>query len=440
MNGTDERVSDDASQPSVSTDAVQNTASSDAPLTFAQKCAKHFFEDMRLMYVATTSAPLKTLRCTPVGDRDLSTFWLSSAWFGTGSKSVLSADPAQTCWEGEHAKLVPYFVVMLVLYGVGYPIATLLVLNDCKNPERRKGWHPKVYGRLYRRFEPQYYWWEVVYLVRRLCLVSFRTLMNDRRAEVYAAGTMQGWQALCFVVTLCAALLAQFYAHPFKLEHMDLLDATLLCCLFLVVWLSMAFEVALEDTPEMPVLEFLVFTVVAVSVLVSAYALILDAYHSHLKSGRQPPRWISWVVFTCTPPPVLKGLGLASKSTAAQIERLAGEIDREKGRGGAAAAAAGGAEAATGDAGEDADASVVRRRAPPASTRRVYRLDVYGSKHSLLPRIWAVDAVGIGASSSELRTPWFLMRPLSATQSHRFDGVTPHMSNCSTPLLMGEPE
>ena len=330
------------------------TAPVDAPLTFAQKCTKHFFEDMRLMYVATTSALLKTLRCTPVGDRDLSKFWMGSAWFGASPLSVLSADPAQTCWEGEHAKLVPYFVVMLVLYGVGYPIATLLVLNDCKNPERRKGWHPKVYGRLYRRFEPQYYWWEVVYLVRRLCLVSFRTLMNDRRAEVYAAGTMQGWQALCFVVTLCAALLAQFYAHPFKLEHMDLLDATLLCCLFLVVWLSMAFEVALEDTPEMPVLEFLVFTVVAVSVLVSAYALILDAYHSHLKSGRQPPRWISWVVFACTPSPVLKGLGLASKSTAAQIERLAGEIDREKARRRRAAAAAGGAEAATGDAGEGA--------------------------------------------------------------------------------------
>ena len=49
--------------------------------------------------------------------------------------------------------------------------------------------------------------------------------------------------------------------------------------------------------------------------------------------------------------------------------------DREKGRGGAAAAAAGGAEAATGDAGVDADASVVRRRAPPASTRRVLEME-----------------------------------------------------------------
>jgi hypothetical protein len=353
-------------------------------LTFAQKCTKHFFEDMRLMYVATTSALLKTLRCTPVGDRDLSKFWLSDAWF---KRSVLSADPAQTCWEGEHAKLVPYFVLMLVLYGVGYPVATLLVLNNCKNPEKRKGWHPKVYGRLYRRFEPQYYWWEVVYLVRRLCLVSFRTLMNDRRAEVYVARTMQGWQALCFVVTLCAALLAQFYAHPFKLEHMDLLDATLLCCLFLVVWISMAFEVALKDTKEVLVLEALVFVVVAVSVLVSAYALVLDTYHSYAKSGKKPPRWIVWVVFTCTPPPVLVGLGLASQSTAAQIEALAGEIDQEKkklsSRGeelgdGApdADAEANGTSAAAGEAGgEGGDDSVVRRRLAQTSTRHVLEME-----------------------------------------------------------------
>jgi len=49
---------------------------------------------------------------------------------------------------------------------------------------------------------------------------------------------------------------------------------------------------------------------------------------------------------------------------------------------------------------------------------------VYGSKHSLLPRIWAVDAVGIGASSSELRTPCSLIRARSAFQSQRADGST----------------
>lgn len=299
----------------------------DPPLTFAQKCKKHFFEDMRLMYVATTGALLKSLRCTPVGDRDLSKFWISDAWFGD---SVLTTDPAQKCWEGEHAKFVPYFVIMLVLYGVGYPLATLRVLNNAKNPNVRQGWHPKVYGKLYRRFEPEYYWWEIVYLIRRLCLVSFRLLMNDRRAEVYIARTMQGWQALCFILTICAALLAQFYAHPFKLEHMDLLDAALLCCLFAIIWLTMAFDYALKDTDEVKVLEGLVFLVVAVSVFISLYALLLDTYQSFAKNNKPVPRWIIWIVFTFTPPPMLVGLGLASKSTALQIEKLAGTIETQR--------------------------------------------------------------------------------------------------------------
>jgi len=42
----------------------------------------------------------------------------------------------------------------------------------------------------------------------------------------------------------------------------------------------------------------------------------------------------------------------------------------------------------------------------PDSTRRVYMLLVYGSKLSQLPRICAVDAVGIGAISKLLRTPY----------------------------------
>jgi hypothetical protein len=190
----------------------EDPSQKDPPLTFLQKCTKHFFEDMRLMYVSTTSALLKTLRCTPVGERDLGAFWMSSPWFGD---AVVSADPQQKCWRGEHAATAPYFLLILLLYGVGYPVAVLVVLRNAKNPEKRQGWHPQVYGRLYRRFEPQYYWWEVVYLIRRLCLVSFRTLMNDRRAEVYIARTMFGWQALSFLVTLCAALLAQVRVGPF---------------------------------------------------------------------------------------------------------------------------------------------------------------------------------------------------------------------------------
>eukprot|EP00961_Rhodomonas_salina_P190084 2564548-Rhodomonas_salina.5 len=107
--------------------------------------------------------------------------------------------------------------------------------------------------------------------------------------------------------------------------------------------------------------------------------------------------------------------------------------------------------------------------------------DVYGSKHSLNPRIctraagthvrlaqqqhqqqkhvsppkditfttndprrrqcatWEVLAVGMGARSSELRTPCAAISAFNAAQSQRGDGVTPHMSYCRMPWLTGHP-
>mmetsp|Transcript_111588 Transcript_111588/g.271097 ORF Transcript_111588/g.271097 Transcript_111588/m.271097 type:complete len:232 (-) Transcript_111588:186-881(-) len=75
----------------------------------------------------------------------------------------------------------------------------------------------------------------------------------------------------------------------------------------------------------------------------------------------------------------------------------------------------------------------------PASTRRLYMLDVNGSMPSLLPRICAVEAVGMGAINSELRRPCSAILAFRPAQFHRLVGVTPHMSNCSCPLLAGEP-
>ena len=44
--------------------------------------------------------------------------------------------------------------------------------------------------------------------------------------------------------------------------------------------------------------------------------------------------------------------------------------------------------------------------------------EVYGSKHSLLPRICDVLAVGIGATSKEFLTPCFFTFFLNPDQSH----------------------
>ena len=64
----------------------------------------------------------------------------------------------------------------------------------------------------------------------------------------------------------------------------------------------------------------------------------------------------------------------------------------------------------------------------PAKVRLVYILLVNGSKHSLLDNIWLVDAVGIGATHRELRTPFLIIFTRSLSQSYIL-GVIFHISN-----------
>src|SRR5690606_10205550 len=78
----------------------------------------------------------------------------------------------------------------------------------------------------------------------------------------------------------------------------------------------------------------------------------------------------------------------------------------------------------------------------PDNTRRVYILEVYGSKHSLLPNICEVLAVGIGATNNEFLTPCFLTSLRSFAQSQRplsSSSFIPQRLCWNSPLLIGEP-
>ena len=72
-------------------------------------------------------------------------------------------------------------------------------------------------------------------------------------------------------------------------------------------------------------------------------------------------------------------------------------------------------------------------------SQRVNMFDVNGSKDSLLPKIWAVEAVGIGARSNEFRQPCSARSFLNWAQSHLLLGVTFHRSGWSKPWEVGDP-
>jgi len=55
---------------------------------------------------------------------------------------------------------------------------------------------------------------------------------------------------------------------------------------------------------------------------------------------------------------------------------------------------------------------------------------VYGSKLSLFPRIYEVEAVGMGASNNEFLAPYLMTSYLSLSQSYLVEhGLTSQRSN-----------
>lgn len=66
----------------------------------------------------------------------------------------------------------------------------------------------------------------------------------------------------------------------------------------------------------------------------------------------------------------------------------------------------------------------------PANTLLVKTLDVQGSKLSLFPRIYEVEAVGIGASNKEFLAPYFITSSFNCSQSYLPEvGFLSHKSN-----------
>ena len=63
------------------------------------------------------------------------------------------------------------------------------------------------------------------------------------------------------------------------------------------------------------------------SFAISLFALLLDMYHSYIKSKKEPPRWIVFMVFTLTPASMMSHLGLSVKAHEKQVENIKKEIE-----------------------------------------------------------------------------------------------------------------
>ena len=131
-------------------------------------------------------------------------------------ESYMTASPDVIMGSHHHKILVAMGIVGLFTYVLGVPLILAAILFRAKQKDQlAKVSFLRRYGFLYRRYESNYFWWELVLLARRFLLTAVLVFLQDFGIAQAAVGSI--------IIALCIA--AQYYAQPFRDEHIDRLDS-----------------------------------------------------------------------------------------------------------------------------------------------------------------------------------------------------------------------
>ena len=88
-----------------------------------------------------------------------------------GSDEYLIADYSLRCWEGNHLIAMVFAVLVLLIYILGIPAGYMYLLYRSRHQLDNK--HVKIrYGSLYLSYEPQFWYWESVEMMKKMMLTG----------------------------------------------------------------------------------------------------------------------------------------------------------------------------------------------------------------------------------------------------------------------------
>jgi hypothetical protein len=134
--------------------------------------------------------------------------------------SVMFVAPQVVCYETEHKQLMGVAIAALIIYVFGLPAFTLSTTMYAKTRDKLRDFQVlQTIGLFYKEYEPEYYWWDVVFLGRRfslcLCAIVFHGMP-------YVQGGIT-------ILTITVAMLLQFICQPYWDKRVNALDC--MCCL-----------------------------------------------------------------------------------------------------------------------------------------------------------------------------------------------------------------
>ena len=153
------------------------------------------------------------------------------------SFDYLVADFSVACWKDDHLQNLVWVFLSLILFVLGIPLLVFVVLRrnriylyDEKSPKH--GRIALAFGSLYQSYEPEYYYWECVEMLRKMLLTG----------AVQLVGSGTSAQALFAVLVCLAHLMLVMRAAPYGDALDDVLQFLTTLSLLVTLILGMALD------------------------------------------------------------------------------------------------------------------------------------------------------------------------------------------------------
>ena len=162
------------------------------------------------MYPFMASMGISPLRCRP--DLD--------------GKYFLVQQPALNCFDSSWLNILIIIILVLVVWVFGLPLMLLYWLYRHREDLHAEHFKQR-FGELYRFYQPKYYWWGIVGVTRKMCILL---------PVLFTARLWEGWVA-SFV--LFASIFGYNYAKPFTVGKVNTIQHISNLCLFAVLYFGL---------------------------------------------------------------------------------------------------------------------------------------------------------------------------------------------------------
>jgi hypothetical protein len=185
------------------------------------RCQQLFFNIVFILYPSICSKIFLVFKCVTYG-----------------TKSYLSKDPSVECDTDEHNSYKAWASVFALAYVVGIPAILLASLYSAHKTIKSNPAHPTTYARykgLYAQYEPNYWWFELVQMMRKMLLTGGLLIMSSGTTQILVG------------VLVCLAYLLFFVnTNPFIQDDEDKLEQVAAVQLFVSLLLGLVINLRAE--------------------------------------------------------------------------------------------------------------------------------------------------------------------------------------------------